>query len=37
MYFLTKLTKKRKDNQFNFKNIKVLICVCMYNESRNAI
>ena len=37
MYYLGKLAKRRKEGGYNFKGIKVLICICMYNESRHAI
>lgn len=32
-----KLSKRNKGGGYYFKGIKVLVCVCMYNESKNAI
>ena len=32
-----KLSRRRKDASYYFKGLKVLVCICMYNESRHAI
>ena len=37
MYALGKLTKKKNQVGYNFKGLKCLVCVCMYNESKYAI
>ena len=37
VYFLSKLSKRRKYQNYNFKGVKVIVCICMYNESRHAI
>lgn len=38
MHILGKLTRKSTQaGGYNFKGIKCLICVCMYNESKHAI
>jgi hypothetical protein len=34
---LGKLSKRAKGGGYYFKGLKVLVCICMYNESRNAI
>lgn len=36
VHYLGKLSKRQKVG-YNFKGVKVLVCICMYNESKNAI
>lgn len=37
VYYLGKLSKRIKGGSYYFKGIKVIVCICMYNESKNAI
>ena len=37
VHYLGKLSKRRKDGGYYFKGVRVIICICMYNESRHAI